>query len=155
MKKLLLMLLIGMNISIHAQNNQSFGVGFVLGAPTGLTFSIQNAQFHLAYSLINEASLFGIFDYKILNQLITAEIKNLFWYLGPGFAVEILFPPADNKPKGRSEASNLWLGVRATLGASWKFISPWELFLEIGPGIYIFPGVQFLGTAGLGIRFYF
>lgn len=95
-----------------------------------------------------------VLDYKVINQMITAEVKNLNWYLGPGLAMEVFFTGADTNSKGRAESSNLWLGAHVIIGASWIFVPKWELFLEVGPGVYLFPAVNFLGTGGLGIRFY-
>ncbi len=138
-----------------AQGAGNFGAGFVLGAPTGLSFALGNVQLTVAYSFLDSGSLLVVGDYKVLNQAITGEVKNLNWYLGPGMALEVFFTGADAPPKGRADKSNLWLGAHVIVGASWVFVPRWELFLELGPGVYLFPAVNFLGTGGLGIRFYF
>lgn len=74
-------------------------MGFLLGAPTGLSFAIENLQLTVAYSFLDGGSLLVVGDYKVLNQAITNEIKNLNWYLGPGMAVEVFFTGSEPPPK--------------------------------------------------------
>lgn len=137
-----------------AQERSGLGLGFVLGAPTGISFAAGPVQGALAYSFLDGGSLVLVGDYKVLNQGLTEQVRNLNWYLGPGLVVEVFF--SDPKTAGgRAKQSNLWIGGHADVGLSWMFQPSWELFGEIGPGIYLFPAVNFLVTAGLGLRYYF
>lgn len=155
MKKILL-LLVGMGV-LHANEGSSggLGLGFILGAPTGLSFASGPIQATVAYSFLDNGSLIFGMDYKALNERIPVELKGLFWYLGPGFLVEVFFSSPEKSNPGRAKQSQLWIGAHAVLGVSWFFVPKWELFLEVGPGIYVFPAVNFLVTGGLGLRYYF
>ncbi len=126
-----------------------FGIGFVLGSPSGLSLSLPlgptnafNAA--LGYELGKRANLHVQGDYVwIRGNVLPVESGKISVYYGPGaFAV---------LAKDGTAA-----GIRAVAGIDYRFQDvPIQTFLEVGPGINILPNTEgFLG-AGLGLRYYF
>jgi hypothetical protein len=125
-----------------------FGIGFVLGTPSGISASLPigtgnavNAA--LGYDIGSAANLYVQGDYVwILEGLIPVESGKISVYYGPGaFAVV---------------AKNSAAGIRAVAGIDYRFQDiPLQAFLEIGPGINIVPNTSGVLGAGLGLRYYF
>jgi hypothetical protein len=125
-----------------------FGIGFVLGTPSGISVSLPIGNTNaingvLGYDIGNEANLHLQGDYVwILEGLIPVESGKISIYYGPGaFAVLAKTPAA---------------GIRAVAGIDYRFQEiPLQAFLEIGPGINIVPNTVGVLGAGLGLRYYF
>lgn len=125
-----------------------FGVGFVLGTPSGLTASLPlggdraiNAV--LGYDLTGDANLFLQGDYVwIRPEIIPVESGRISLYYGPGAYARL--------------ARNTAIGVRAAVGVDYRFAGPpLQIFLEFGPGINVIPDTEVSAGAGLGLRYYF
>jgi hypothetical protein len=144
-----------------------FGLGFVLGNPSGLSAKVPaggvNAfQFILAYEAgggwgnrgwgndgcgPNGNDCNGQFylggDYVWYNyNAIPVSKGRLPFYYGPGVWT--------------SAANKTGMGIRFALGLEYQFATaPFDLFLEIAPGIRVIPNTNGYVSSGLGGRFFF
>ena len=128
------------------------GAGIVVGEPTGLSFSYNN-QFILgtAWSFRNYVHVHG--DYLFLRQGLP-ELESEFdkpfgWYLGAGAKLRIFTEDKD------TDDSAVGVGVRIPVGITFYPTPKLELFLELVPGIALFPETRGDLDGGLGIRFHF
>ena len=128
--------------------DNGFGVGFILGAPSGLSASLPmgpgNAvNFLLGYDLSRDANITLLGDYVWRrSDLIPVEIGKVSLYYGPGGRVML----AD-----QTEA-----GIRAVLGIDYIFQdSPIQALFEVCPGVNIVPNTRTSVTGGIGLRYFF
>jgi len=145
----------GIVSATEAENN--FGVGFALGDPSGISAKIPTSEMN-AINLVmgydvdpapgdgdccNDGRLYVGGDYVWYNyNLIPVSVGKLPLYYGPGVWASI--------------ANNSSIGIRAVLGLEYQFANaPFDMFLEIGPGIRIVPNTSGDVSAGLGARFFF
>jgi hypothetical protein len=135
-----------------------FGLGIVLGEPTGLTakgfFAQEHAlQAHLGFAFGKNSRIHVVVDYlyhfhNVIPPLGTAGF--LAPYLGVGGLVSL----RTNAPK--KDEKDVSLGVLIPLGLSFVIRTiPIEIFLEVAPGIGILPGTFAIIDGGLGARYYF
>ena len=128
------------------------GAGIIIGEPTGLSFSLNN-QFVLgaAWSFREYVHLHG--DYIFLRngiEKIEEEIAKPFgWYLGGGAKVRIFTRDKD------TDDSAVGLGLRIPVGVTFYPAEKIELFLELAPGIALFPDTEGDLDGGIGIRYHF
>jgi len=127
---------------------QGFGLGFVLGAPTGISLSLPvgaNNSFNgtLGYQLSHGPNIVAFADYVWHRRdLIPVETGKVSVYFGPGASVLLSKDP---------EAS-----IHAVVGIDYLFEGvPLQTFFEIGPGITILPDTRATAVAGLGLRYFF
>jgi hypothetical protein len=134
----------------RAQNpvESGFGVGAVIGVPTGLSLSLPmgaDNAFNLAigYEPIGEGNLTVVGDYIWHDwTLFTAPSGKLSLYYGPGVRVRLARQP---------EA-----GLKGVAGFAYLFEEdPVQIFFEIGPGINVVPDTEARVNAGIGARFFF
>jgi len=128
---------------------EGFGVGFVLGSPSGFSASLPmgggtraiNAV--LGYDLVHGSALHAQADYVwIRGDLFDVERGKISLYYGPGAFAVI---------SGHSA-----VGIRFVGGVDYRFEGvPLQVFLEAGPGINVLPNTAATGSGGLGIRYYF
>lgn len=125
-----------------------FGVGFIVGLPSGLSASLptgpNNAfNFLLGYDLSKDANLALLGDYVWRrSDLIPVEIGKVSVYYGPGVRLMLADQP---------EA-----GIRGVLGIDYIFEdSPIQALFELSPGINIVPNTRPSITAGIGLRYFF
>jgi hypothetical protein len=138
--------------SLKAQTNAGdFGLGLILGEPTGLSAKYYNGgttafDFGLAWSFgsnSNNANFHLHADYLIHRfDLIQVEQGRMPIYFGIG---------------GRLRTSrDAHVGIRFPIGVSYYFErDPIELFFEVVPVFDLTPRSQVSGNGGLGFRFYF
>lgn len=135
-----------------------FGVGIVLGLPTGLSLAWKKANTPvffdaaLAWSLDSGAFLVQGDILIVPTTLRTADWSDLAFPLyvgvGPRIAVN-----DDYDHGSRSDGS---LGVRVPLGMAFQHDNfPLEGFLEVAPGLRLFPSTSFFFDVACGARFYF
>ncbi len=121
---------------------QAFGIGVILGKPTGgLSFKTarnSTSAFDAALSWSLSAGRMLIHaDYLHHSPLA----KNLPWYIGIGGVVGV--------------GDNLYLGARIPIGIVWVPPSaPIDVFLEIVPTIGLLPDYDPEVNYGLGIRYF-
>ena len=127
------------------------GAGVILGEPTGLSFSFENRYIlGTAWSFRNYIHLHG--DYLFIREGLP-EIEKEFdkpfgWYLGAGAKVRFFTNDA-------KEDTDVGLGLRIPVGITFYPIPELELFLELVPGVALFPETTGDIDGGLGIRYHF
>jgi hypothetical protein len=144
---------------------RKFGLGFVLGDPTGLSAKYwigpTNAlDFGLGFWGYGfdrhcengrpcngyNAGTFNM-DYLWQSNIVRGQAQ-LDWHIGAGGRISWY---------GGCNGSCLDLKARMPLGLDLMFANPafLEIFFEIAPSLYVVPGVIFGIEGGLGVRFYF
>ncbi len=131
-----------------AASTKDFGLGIILGSPTGLSFkkwtsnntAIDGA---VAWSLGKDGKLHLHADYLFHNFTITSPPEgSLPIYYGIGGRLLL------------SDESRL--GIRIPVGIEYLFAkAPFDLFFEIAPTLDLIPATEFDLNAGIGARFYF
>jgi hypothetical protein len=145
---LIIILLLG---SISPAQDKGYGIGIILGEPTGLSgkYWLNNTNaldFGLGFSFthFNNSRIQLHCDYlwNIYDLFKTSE-KFVIYY-GPG--IKIL-------TGGSNDAK---LGIRGVAGIGW-FIkdAPLDLFFEAAPVVYLIPGTILKIDGGIGARYYF
>jgi hypothetical protein len=133
-----------------APPDKRFGVGMMLGEPTGASFkywlSDASAIDGLMGVSLEEDGDFTIqTDYLYhFNDLVRLNENKLAFYVGCG-------------PRfvARDHEDNLF-GIRTVGGVSYMFDkAPVDLFFEVGPVFDLTPDVEVRYTAGFGVRFWF
>ena len=146
MKKLFFTMVISFfALGIYAQDS-GFGVGVMVGEPTGLSAKLWTsdataAQFGVAWSLNNYLHVHGDMIMHVFN-VVEVSKGELPFYVGLG--ARVLF------------ADDLTIGVRVPLGAAYQFESaPFDLFLEVVPILNLVPGTDFDINGAIGFRYFF
>jgi hypothetical protein len=127
---------------------EGFGIGFVLGTPTGLSASLPVGERNafnaaLGYDFTGDANLFVQADYVWIHKnIIPVDVGSVSLYYGPGaFAIA---------------ARDAAIGIRGVVGIDYRFAgAPVQIFLEVAPGISVLPDTDAHVGAGLGARYYF
>jgi hypothetical protein len=149
MKKLILILAVAFILSgtIYSQN-KGFGLGIVLGEPTGLSAKLwtgsSNAfDFAAAWSFKGDGHLLLQADYVWHSfNLIRVSSGRLPLYYGIGGRVIFSDDPV--------------LGVRIPVGLNYQFEdAPVDIFAEIVPILDLIQETDFDLGGGLGVRFWF
>lgn len=148
-----------------ARDEGTFGLGVVLGEPTGFTakYWLQNPSaidFGLAFTFNNFFLIYADYLYHFPgvfgNQ--TQFISELTPYVGGGL---VLFFVTNNTPGMnlsyfQSNQGSVGLALRIPLGIEWTPSQvPLGVFLEIAPGIGVVPATFGIVQAGIGVRYYF
>lgn len=135
-----------------------FGLGVVLGLPTGFSAAWRPAQGRVYYDAalawsFDQGTLLAHGDVLLrLADLRTDEIEDVHFpvYLGLGPRVRI----GDSPYTLTDEV--VGLGVRVPVGMSFIHDGvPLEAFVELAPGIGLYPGTIGTFDAAIGARFYF
>ncbi len=139
-------------------------VGFILGNPTAIVGQIQmseknSIQAGFAFSYDDSFLLFGdyLFHYPGAITGGDAFLRKLTPYFGVGGAIAVT---TDDRRKddgyfGKDEGE-VGMGVRVPLGIEWKNQDPpLRVYIEVAPGISIFPetSAEFMG--GVGLKYWF
>jgi hypothetical protein len=143
-----------------------FGVGLQLGSPTSITFAIPMNDAKLVFGL-GAAGNFGNRNFAALSlhvdylfqvaQLINNGTVNLNFYLGPGAWLQMFGSSYGYYSFGYFGGFNTFgLAARFPIGLSLGFAAaPLEVYLELVPALFIFPGIGFDIGPALGFRWYF
>jgi len=135
------------SVSGFAQSS-GLGAGLVVGEPTGFSAKYWLSQTTaldgtVAWSFQNNGTLYLHADF--LNHyfdIIQVESGKMPLYWGFGAKVVLAGDPI--------------LGGHVPLGIAYLFDNaPLDIFLEVRPGLNIFPSTQFDMTGGIGVRYYF
>jgi len=128
--------------------DQDFGLGFMLGEPTGISFkkwtgsktAIDGA---VAWSFSGEDSLHLHVDYLVHSfNLITVERGKAPLYFGLGARLKLGDPSR--------------FGIRIPVGVSYIFEgASLDIFIELVPIFDLAPDTDFKVAGGIGIRYYF
>lgn len=130
-----------------------FGLGIIAGEPTGITakgyLTPKVAVSGIAsWSLVNESfTLISDVSYQFFDLADTSTVSVPF-YVGAGALLGF-------DQGGKNDGKTLF-GVRVPVGVSVQWDNhPFEVFLEVAPGIEMVPDTEFEMTGGVGARFYF
>lgn len=147
---------------------KTFGIGLQLGAPTALTIKYMLAPTQGIVVGVGAGfavrNAFGVglslhADYLFhLAELVRNDTVALSFYLGPGLWVSLFNGGYGLGYVGYYYGGSFALfgiGARLPLGLSLAFAAaPIELYLELDPALFVFPGVDFGLGASIGFRFY-
>jgi len=147
----------------HAASGKDFGLGVVFGEPTGITAKFwqgSSAAFDagVAYAWSDYFLFYGDYlqHFPALFGNSTPFVSQLKPYVGIG-AVMIISDRGNRRGGwfGDDDAS-LGLGARIPLGVEWLAPTvPLGVFVELVPGVGVFPRVFGFFNGGIGIRYYF
>ncbi len=135
-----------------------FGLGVILGLPTGISGAYHPTEGRVFY----DAALAWSFDRGSLHvhgdvllrlaDLRTEEIQDVHFPLYLGIGPRTRF---GDSPYTYDE-DYVEIGVRVPVGMSFVHEGlPFEAFVELAPGINLFPATTALFDAAIGGRFYF
>jgi len=141
---LMLVLVVG---NMQAQQKK-FGVGIILGEPTGLImkyWTSSTTAFDIAgsWSFSGEDSFHIHADYLFHSfNLFKVEKGRLPLYYGIGARLSL--------------KDETWFGIRIPVGLSYMFDkTPFDIFAEIGPVMDVVPDTKLHVTGFIGFRYYF
>ncbi len=139
----------------HAASARSgFGLGLVLGEPTGLSAKAwlsggSALQFHVSWDF-TDAALVLSGDYLVHLDVLGVHTPDLDLLLTLGGGVKV------GQHTQRAHEEPLFVGLRVPIGLSMPFKSmPLELFLEAVPGLRVLSKIGFDVDLGLGARWFF
>ena len=150
MKTSVLYVLLGLILMwCSAAHAGDFGVGVILGEPTGLSFK-QWVGDHTAVDAaaawsFGDVSAFHVhLDYLIhTGGRADPDIGRVFFYFGIGGRLKA------EEDEGR-------IGARIPLGLAYEFDeSPIEVFFEIAPILDLAPETEMRVNGGFGVRYFF
>ncbi|MCB1197703.1 MAG: hypothetical protein KDK51_04960, partial [Deltaproteobacteria bacterium] len=131
-----------------------FGLGIILGEPTGLSGNIMldqrsSVDMALAYDLTGDQNLHMHADYLIRNpKSIAVESLRLGWYGGLGAQFRT------HEDNGGND--DFRIGPRAVIGLNHEFTqAPIEVFTEFALIMHVIPATDLDVNFGIGGRFYF
>jgi hypothetical protein len=134
--------------SILAAQDEGFGLGLLLGEPTGVSFKNwlgHNTAFAggAAWSFEHRGSLHFHMDYLLHNfDVIEVKKGRMALYYGIGGRI-----------RTRTETR---VGVRIPIGLNYFFEkAPIDIFMEIAPLLDLTPKTEFYVSGGIGARYYF
>ncbi len=144
------------------------GVGIQVGFPVALTVKIGAAQQNgLIFGIGTSFGYYNRFqpylsvhgEYQLhLFTLVRNGTVGITGYFAPGLWLSFFGDGRYGFYDGYYYARNIPFGVaiRATFGVSMLFAqAPVEVYLELTPALYVFPGLYPAGGWSLGFRYYF
>ncbi|MDG5766689.1 hypothetical protein QA596_04355 [Balneolales bacterium ANBcel1] len=151
MKQILFVVVLALataGISSAQQTDRNFGLGVIVGEPTGISVGYWTADSRsfsggAAWSFDGSASMHLHLDYLIHRfDIISVNRGAMPLYFGLGGRLR--FGDDDH------------FGVRIPLGVAYHLENaPFEFFLEIVPVMDLVPSTDLSGNSGLGVRVYF
>lgn len=136
----------------QAGTTNSFGVGIILGEPTGVSAKLwldRTSALDLAAGWnLREDNFYVHMDYLFhFYRIVLDGGARLPFYAGLGPKFDIDFQGDD---------TSLTAGLRVPVGFSYLFGgAPLDVFLEIAPTVLLYPSTDIDFGGGIGIRFYF
>ena len=151
----LLVLIAAANSNAQVNTEKNFGLGMLLGEPTGFSFKYWlNKEYAidggLAWSFIDDDGFqihsdYLFHDYKLNNS----EQWPAYYGLGALLKFE--------KDEGKKHDGDTIFGLRIPFGMSYLFEKkePYEFFIELAPILELAPDIDIGVNAAIGLRFYF
>jgi hypothetical protein len=144
----------------QAQAGGDFGLGLIIGDPTGLSgkgfVSETNAiDFAVGFAFIRGEHLQLHADYLWHFDIKRWSSAQLDLYLGVGPKLGLGF---GHDHPGPDHGDHDWIGIgaRGPFGLSMRFLeAPFDVFLEVAAGLWILPDPHFDLDAAIGGRFWF
>jgi hypothetical protein len=141
--------------SANARMQDTFGLGFIIGEPTGLSVKYwldeeRAVDGALAWSLSDDDAFQLHGDYLIHDfELLDAREMPVYYGIGARLKFK------DDDGNGHDEDDTVF-GIRIPMGITYLFDDkPIDLFLEIVPILDLAPDVELDINAAVGARFYF
>jgi hypothetical protein len=137
-----------------AANNRPFGLGVILGEPSGISAKYFLDQRHaldlaLDFSAVDDA-FYVHGDYVLHLPGVLPSLPGGLWLAYVGVGGKLKLRERDRKS---DEAS---LSVRIPLGITWMPRgAPIDVFVELVPGVRVLPSTDPDLDAGLGVRWFF
>jgi hypothetical protein len=145
--------------------SKKFGIGLILGEPTGVTLKYffaerhaivggvgvgwwggHNFHLHADYTYNAPVKNTPDFDFKLF---IGGGLKFFFYYYGH-------YHPVWDDDWRDDDYGRVGLGIRVPLGIAFHLNKvPLDVFLEIAPGFAFLPWLDGFVDGGLGVRYYF
>lgn len=145
--------------------SEGFGLGVILGTPSGLSLKIpanpNNSINVIAGWDLDDgpgpgpgynddccSSFYLGADYIFYNyNLIRVQRGRMPLYYGPGLNASFWDAPGDDDVR---------VGFRIAVGLEYQFATaPFDIFVEIAPGVNVIPSTDGYVSAGIGTRFFF
>ncbi len=154
MKKIIFpILLVLLLTSASFSQTNSFGVGIIVGEPTGLSMKVKMSENTaidgaLGWSFVDEGSVhihgdFLLHDYS----LISVDEGSLPVYYGVGGRIKLR-----NRDRGADDDR---VGIRVPVGLAYEFSSrKVDIFLELVPILDLTPKSRFTMNAAIGVRYF-
>ena len=137
-------------VSPGSAQPKKFGIGIVLGAPTGLSVKYWGSSREAVQGYVGGGFGGIAFGADYLFHSNAFDNAHFPFYWGPGVFIG---PAVVGGP--RFESGKLGLGVRMILGVDYLFPNdPIDIAFEAGPALVLSPKVGAGLEAGLAIRFY-
>lgn len=149
--------LISLAIFLPTRAAADFGLGVILGSPTGISFKYETARDHavdaaLAWDLGDEHVHLHSDYLWLRNSAIHMKPHALDWYFGVGGRVVIVH----HKIPHDHHDDDYWIGVRGPIGIGYTFKDPKiELFAEVALIMNLLQSTSVDLDAGIGARFHF
>lgn len=142
---------------------RQFGLGGILGAPTGVSGKLFFAPEHALDFAVGVGWLSGPnfhvhADYLFHLELTRTRHFDLPLYVGVGGRFTFWFDEGNHGYWGKKADTDHRVGaaVRVPVGIAFHLNDvPLDPFLELVPGLGIFPGIGFTFDAAIGVRYYF
>jgi hypothetical protein len=165
MRRILFATLLGLcSFTVQAQSS-GFGLGIVLGEPTGLSAKTWTGDgnafaFGLAWGGWGRGGYFHAHaDYLFHNySLFNISQGRMALHYGPGLRLRTWGGDRywSNGRYYESRGGHTRLGIRFPVGLTYMFDgAPVDIFLEAAPALDLVPGTSFDVNGGLGFRYYF
>ena len=141
--------------------SRAFGLGGMLGAPTGLSlkyyFSPQHAlDVGIGIGWLGGSGLHIHVDYLFHFALARTPSFDLPLYIGVGPKLAIWFYDHGTRYWGYKGDGGVGFGVRVPIGIAFNLNAvPVDVFIEAVPGIGFVPGVGGFLDGAVGARYYF
>jgi len=125
---------------------QVFGIGVIIGDPTGISINIEKGNIAyagaIAWKIPERLHLHGdyVVNFEIENEEEIPGIMNA--YMGGGGFFQI-------------SKNDIFLGIRVPFGLKYAFKDfPLDVFFEVVPGFLLIPETALSLQGGVGIRIY-
>lgn len=144
----------------RADAGGDFGLGLIIGDPTGLSgkgfVSETNAiDFAVGFAFIDGDHLHLHADYLWHFDIKRWSSAQLDLHLGVGPKLGMHFGN-DGNGNGRNDNDWVGIGARGPFGLTMRFLeAPFDIFVEIAAGLWIVPDPNFDLDAAIGGRFWF
>lgn len=143
-------------------NSRRFGLGAILGLPTGPSIKYYFNQTHaldaaLGLSFLGGHNLSVHADYLFQFPITKTRAFDLPFYVGIGGRLVFWFENDRRRFFGGSDGTGqIGVALRVPLGIAFNLNrAPVDIFVELVPGIGFFPGAGFAVDAAVGARYYF
>lgn len=161
MKKFYVMLffIVAATVSLRAGD---FGLGIVLGDPTGISFKVWTSKttaidggFAWSFGKYDAVHLHA--DYLFHSMNLAQITSNNWLYMHYGIGGRFIAAGKDDKVVADDENdTKARIGVRIPIGVDYRLkTTPIDFFIEIAPVFDLVPETELSFNAGIGVRYYF